>query len=241
VRPVASGCTEVGGALPSPLVPPRRLPSGTPSDPVAALLTRAAAGHPPPADRTVTVLPQPPGPVAGILAFTEHHVVAADVDPDWVHRLVPRGDLSAPLAPAFVSALGEALGRSADNIDVVLVTHGAAGDPPLALVTDDGHGGHPRVERSSRYRSEVEVHATPDGAGVLVLGRGLAGRWEVAFEVDPSARGQGLGRALAGAARHLVPVGEPLFVQVAPGNVPSLRAVLAAGFVPVGGEILFPG
>jgi hypothetical protein len=29
-------------------------------------------------------------------------------------------------------------------------------------------------------------------------------------------------------------------VQVAPGNVPSLRAVLAAGgFAPIGGEILF--
>jgi GNAT superfamily N-acetyltransferase len=222
-------------------VPDRRLRSGAPSDPVAVLLRRVADGHPPPADGSVTVLPQPPGPVAGILAFTEHHVVAADVDPDWVRRLLPHGDLSAPLAPRFVAALGEALGRGADNIDVVLVSHGAAGDPPLRLVPADGHDGHPRVERSSRYRTEVEVHATPDGAGVLVLGRGLAGRWEVAFEVDPTARGRGLGRALAGAARHFVPVDEPLFVQVAPGNVPSLRAVLAAGFVPIGGEILFPG
>jgi hypothetical protein len=41
------------------------------------------------------------------------------------------------------------------------------------------------------------------------------------------------------AGRTLVPAGEPIFVQVAPGNVPSLRAVLAAGgFTPIGGEIL---
>jgi GNAT superfamily N-acetyltransferase len=74
---------------------------------------------------------------------------------------------------------------------------------------------------------------------VLVIGRGLAGRWEAAFEVAPEARGQGLGRALAAAALHLIEPGQPLFVQVAVGNVASLRAVLAAGFTPVGAEVLF--
>jgi len=34
--------------------------------------------------------------------------------------------------------------------------------------------------------------------------------------------------------------GEPLFAQVAPGNAASLRAFLAAGFVPIGAEVLFP-
>jgi hypothetical protein len=43
---------------------------------------------------------------------------------------------------------------------------------------------------------------------------------------------------LAYAARYLIPDGEQLFVQVAPGNVPSLRAVLAAGFTPIGAEVL---
>jgi hypothetical protein len=38
-----------------------------------------------------------------------------------------------------------------------------------------------------------------------------------------------------------VPEGEPVFVQVAPGNVSSMRAVLAAGgFTPIGAEVLFP-
>jgi len=72
-----------------------------------------------------------------------------------------------------------------------------------------------------------------------MLGRGLAGRWEVAVEVAPEHRGQGLGRALARAAPALVPSGEPLFAQVSPGNVASVRAFLAAGYRPICSEVLF--
>jgi hypothetical protein len=36
-----------------------------------------------------------------------------------------------------------------------------------------------------------------------------------------------------------VPPAEPVFAQVAPGNAGSLRAVLAAGYRPIGGEVLF--
>jgi hypothetical protein len=43
---------------------------------------------------------------------------------------------------------------------------------------------------------------------------------------------------LAAAARHLVPDGRPIWGQVAPGNAASLRAFLAAGYVPVGAEVL---
>jgi hypothetical protein len=41
------------------------------------------------------------------------------------------------------------------------------------------------------------------------------------------------------AARGLVPAGEPLWAQVAPGNAASMRSTLAAGFVPVAAEVLF--
>ena len=97
-------------------------------------------------------------------------------------------------------------------------------------------GGHPRVSRANRYR--VDVRAYEADGGLLVLGRGLAGRWEVAVEVDPAYRGRGLGRRLAAAAPGLLPPGEPLWAQVAPANVASLRAFLAAGYRPVGAEVL---
>jgi GNAT superfamily N-acetyltransferase len=95
------------------------------------------------------------------------------------------------------------------------------------------------VLRALRYRSDVRVWATPDGAGLLTIGRGVAGRWEVSLEVAPEARGRGLGTALAAAAPGLTPDGEPLWSQVATANVASLRAFLAAGYRPVGAEVLF--
>ena len=95
---------------------------------------------------------------------------------------------------------------------------------------------HPRVARAERYRVDVRAYQVP--GGLLVLGRGLAGRWEVAVEVDPGYRGRGLGRRLATAAPGLVPPGEPLWAQVAPANVASVRAFLAAGYRVVGAEVL---
>jgi RimJ/RimL family protein N-acetyltransferase len=74
---------------------------------------------------------------------------------------------------------------------------------------------------------------------VVTLGRGLAGRWELSIEIDPAHRGRGLGRTMAAAATRLIPPGEPLFAQVSPGNVSSLRAFLAAGYRPIGAEVLF--
>jgi L-amino acid N-acyltransferase YncA len=80
------------------------------------------------------------------------------------------------------------------------------------------------------------VRAWAAEGGVLVTGRGVGGRLEVSVEVDEEARQRGLGRALVTAARHLA--GEPLWAQVAPGNARSLRAFLAAGYRPVGSELL---
>lgn len=112
----------------------------------------------------------------------------------------------------------------------------ADGDPPIELV-EVAAPNHPRVERARRYRHELRVWHTADGAGLVAVGRGLGGRWEAAFEVEPDARGSGLGRRLVAGARHLVP-GAHLWLEIAPGNVTSLRAALAAGFKPVGAEVL---
>jgi RimJ/RimL family protein N-acetyltransferase len=92
------------------------------------------------------------------------------------------------------------------------------------------------VARALQYRDDVRAWQA-DG-GVVLIGRGVAGRWEVAVEIDPARRGQGLGRELAAAARHLLPGDGPLWAQVAPGNAASVRAFLAAGYLPVCFEIL---
>jgi GNAT superfamily N-acetyltransferase len=113
------------------------------------------------------------------------------------------------------------------------------GPSGLALQKRSDLAEHPRVARAARYRHDLRVLADDREQAVVLVGRGLAGRWELAFEVDPACRGRGLGHRLAVAARYLVPAGEPLFAQVAPGNAAALRAVLAAGFRPVGSEVLF--
>jgi GNAT superfamily N-acetyltransferase len=203
------------------------------------LLQDAALGTPPAADGVVEVWPAPAGAVDAVLAFTAHHVVAAGVDPDLVAARLPDGDLTAPMSPGFLGWLGERLGSPPGSLDVVLAAGGLGGTPPLELTAGVDPERHPRVARALRYRGDLRVWTDREGAGVLVLGRGLAGRLEVSFEVDPARRNRGLGRRLVAAARHLVRHGEPLFAQVAPGNAASLRVVEAAGFRPIGAEVLF--
>jgi hypothetical protein len=202
------------------------------------MLDAAARGRFPPADGRVDVVPPPAGARAAVVAFTGHFVVAADVDPDSVHRRLAAGDFSAPLSAPFLVWLSEQVGRLPSSHDAVLCSLGHGAGAPAWLVRDDDVE-HPRVQRAARYRDVASVWTTTDGTGVIALGRGLCGRWEVGYEVTPAARGRGLGRDLAAAARGLVPTGEPLWAQVAPGNAASLRSTTAAGFVPVGAEVLF--
>lgn len=202
---------------------------------LARVLRDAAGGRFPPADGGVTILPQPSPRDAGVLGFTAHAVVFADADPDWILRQLPPGDLSGPLSPPFLQVLCHATNRSAGSIDLLCVAQPLAGQPPLTLAPEEGVA-HPRIERALSYRNDVRAWRA-DG-GVMLLGKGVTGRWETAIEVDPDARGRGIGRALARAARHLVPDGEPLWAQVAPANAASVRAFLAAGFEPVGAEVL---
>ena len=175
-----------------------------------------------------------------MVAFPGRIVVAAAVDRRWVESWTRDGDLSTPLNPLFLGALEEMLRLEVNNIDAIMVAESLPGDPELDVtpVADPTRydGAHPRVVRALRFRQDVRVWAA-DG-GLLLLGRGLAGRWEVAVEVDQERRGTGLGRALARAARHLVPEQRPVWAQVAPGNAASMRAFLAAGYAPVGAEAL---
>jgi GNAT superfamily N-acetyltransferase len=107
--------------------------------------------------------------------------------------------------------------------------------PPASPASSAGAA---RLARALRYRDDVRGWEMP--GGIVLLGRGVAGRWEISVEVEPEYRGMGLGRDLVTAARHLVPGGEPLWAQIAPGNAASVRAFLAAGYKPVGAEALLP-
>jgi hypothetical protein len=210
---------------------------------LSELLARAAAGEFPPLDGGVTVLAQPSPRDAGVIAFTGHNVVFADVDAGWVRDLLPAGDVAAPLSPPFLLTLAGRLGRKVNSVDLLTVAPARPGPPPASpslrtALTEITGTGHPRVRRARRFRDGLRIWGA-DGV-VVMIGRGVAGRWEVAVEVDPGRQGHGLGRAAIGAARHLVPGGEPLWAQVAPGNAASVRAFLAAGFVPVGAEVLLP-
>jgi GNAT superfamily N-acetyltransferase len=200
------------------------------------ILDSAARGVFPPADGGTTVVPQASERDAGVLAFTAHAVVFTDEDPRWVHDTVAAVEcdaLAAPMNPRFLVALLDRTGRTAETIDAMLVGSPLPGEPPLAL-TEITDGDHPRIAYARGRRDDVRAW-TAEG-GVLVMGRGIAGRPEVSVEVDDSVRHRGLGRLLVTAARHLVT--EPLWAQVAPGNARSMRAFLAAGYVPVGAEAL---
>ena len=207
--------------------------------PLRALLDAAARGEYPPADGGFDVLPPPDGLADVMLGFTAPFVLAAPIDAAAVAARLPEGDLSVPMSAAFLMWIAEQLGSRPGTFDALLCATGVGGGAPPWLPEVDGLD-HPRVARAARYRSDMHMYATHDGDGVLIVGRGVCGRWEIGYEVAPDARDKGLGRRIVTAARGLVPAGEAVWAQVAPGNAASLRSTIAGGFVPVAAEILFP-
>jgi GNAT superfamily N-acetyltransferase len=206
--------------------------------PLRAILEEAARGRFPGPDGGVTFLPPPPGGSQAVCGFTAHHVIAADVSREEALERLDGSDLGGALNPGFLSWLGRRLGAAPGSLDVVLAAAGVAGEPDDALQRVSGIE-HDRLRRAERSRDDLTVYADADRQAILILGRGLAGRLEVSLEIDASARGHGLGRRMLLAARALVPDGEVVFAQVAPGNAASLRAFQAAGFTPIGSEVLF--
>ena len=200
---------------------------------LAVVLDEVAQGRFPPADGRVTIVPAPSQRDAGVLGFTAHAVIFTDADPGWVASQLPDDDLAGPRSPVFLQTLCEHTGRQAHTIDILCLAPALPGPPPIAL-TSGPDAGHPRLARALRYPDSVRGWRA-DG-GIVTIGRGIADRGEASIEMDPGRRGAGVGRALAAAARHLLPAGTPLWAQVAPANVASVRAFLAAGFQPAGAE-----
>ena len=160
--------------------------------PLADILRRAALGSPPPADGAVEVLPPLEGQVDAVCSFTAHAVLAVDLPAEELLARLDPNDLGAPMSATFLAWVREAAGHDAGGPGYH--AGGAApsapsGRSPLSCARTSSD--HPRVRRATRYRTELHVFADQSGAGVLVIGRGLAGRWEMAFEVDGEARGRG--------------------------------------------------
>jgi hypothetical protein len=142
--------------------------------------------------------------------------------------------------PTVLSLLADAGGPwHTGTVDVVLVRR-AGGDgtvAPATLVRRDDLADHPRVARALAHRRDVVVLA--DDVGLASIGRGLVDRCEVSVELfDPESASPGAGRRLLAGALRTLPADEPVWAQVAAGNARSLRAFLAAGFVPVASEVL---
>ncbi len=205
-----------------------------------ALFHAAARGQFPPGDNSTAHLPSPTSPTDGVFAFFGHHVIASDVAPSFVEEWTAR-DPFALSDVRFLAALADQLGVAPGIYDAVFAAIGE-GASAVDGLTETADRSHPRVVRALRYRDPrtIRVYTYESGAGTLVMGRGVAGRMEAAYEVDPSARAHGIGARLIDAARRLAPVDEPVFLQVSPGNVWSMKALARLqGWTSVGSEVLY--
>lgn len=206
---------------------------GGPTEPLAEILSAAAAGRFPPVDGAVTVLP--PDATTGlsaVLSFTGHAVVLTDRTPEEVQALGVDGYAGAHHPDTLRGLAG---GGWIGVLDAVLVAPGT-GTGCTHLRRTDALDHHPRVAYARDLRTDVRVLA--DERGLVTLGRGLAGRVELGFEVVDGVQGRGHGRSLLHDALADVPAGELVYASCAPGNARSLRALVAVGFAFIGAEVL---
>lgn len=200
--------------------------------PLHAALIAAANGRYVPTDGLAEVCLPEAGGQHAVVEFTAHAFVLTDRD---ASEVIDRGadGLGGASAPDLLLWLAGP-GGSIGSHDVVLVSEGTGGGS-LAERTDLND--HPRVVRSRAHRRDVRVFG--DKTGLVTLGTGLVGRTEISVELaSEEVQNRGSGSRLIKEGRALVPLGELIWAQVAPGNAASLRVFLRAGFVPIGSERL---
>lgn len=194
------------------------------------VLLDAASGRFPPVDGRVDVAVPMAGDHHAVVEFTGHSFVLTDRDRDDVLARGADG-FGGASHPDLLRWLAGPDGRIGSH-DAVLAARGTGGG---TLAERNDLDDHPRVVRSRRHRHDVDVYG--DETGVVTIGRGLVDRLEMSVEVFPVGVA-GAGRRLIIEALGLVPAGEVVFAQVAPGNAASLRAFLSCGFAPIGAETL---
>ena len=210
--------------------------------PLAGLIAAAAAGRfPDPDGGWRRVPPWRPG-LEAVVSFTGHAVFAVAPDiPD--HRLAALGadGFGGAHDPRLIAALA---GPEAwiDCLDMLMAGHGtgrAGSAPPLVARPDLATSR--RAQFAARIRSHPQLLGYPDQdrSALAVISQGIAGLTELSFELEPGRRGRGGGSQLAADALGMVPAGQLAVAAVAPGNAASVRALLSAGFLPLGSVQLF--
>jgi hypothetical protein len=199
------------------------------------VLTDAVGGRFPAADGSVVVVPPWQDGVEAVVVLTGHAVIATTLPLDAVLAAGADGFGGATLPPLLTLMAGD--GGEVECLDVLLGARGTGGRRlPRSPALED----HPRARHARHWRANVRVHG--DDRGLLVLADGVAGLPQLSYEVPPDRRGSGNGRALLTDGLSLLPRDAPVLTAVAPGNAASLRAVLAAGFTPLGSvQLVHPG
>jgi hypothetical protein len=210
--------------------------------PLAALISAAADGRfPDPDGGWRRVPPWRPG-LEAIVSFTGHAVFALAPDiPDRLLVSLGANGFGGAHDPRLIAALAGP-GDFIDCLDMLMAGRGTgqAGVPPR-LVDRPDLAAHPRARFAVRIRDQVRPLGYPDRqrSALAVISRGIAGLTELSFELEPSRRGEGRAAQLVRDALTTMPEGQLAVAAVAPGNAASVRALLAAGFVPLGSLQLF--
>jgi hypothetical protein len=230
--------------------------------PLATMITGVTEGRFPPADGGWQRVPPWRDGLEGVVSFTAHSVLAVGPDvPDTRLAELGADGLGGADHPRLITALAGP-GGWIDCLDMLLAAHGTAGTDGTAgtygtagageTVGTHGIAGadrageelvdradlaeHQRAQFAARIRDRRRVlgYADRERSALAILSTGLAGLTELSFELEPGRRGGGQAAALIRAALACVPQGDLVLAAAAPGNVASVRALLTAGFTPVG-------
>ena len=225
------------------LNPPRRGEQRPGAEhPLAGLITAAAAGRfPAPDGGWRRVPPWRPG-LEAVVSFTGHAVFAVAPDiPD--HQLVALGadGFGGAHDPRLITALAGPEGWI-DCLDILMAGRGTG----RAVRPAADRPARPRRLPPGRVRREIRSHPRllgypdPGRSALVIISRGIAGlhRTELRPRTWPGT-GRAGGSQLAADALSMVPAGQLAVAAVAPGNAASVRALLSAGFLPLGSVQLF--
>ncbi len=202
--------------------------------PIIKILESAAAGRFPPVDGLAEVLPRfSESPHECVVEFTGHAYVLSDISQQELDELGADG-FGGVIQPEVLRGLAGPEGWVGCH-DVLLCHRGLGRADSLPERTDLDD--HYRVRHARVLRREVRVFC--DERGLVTLGRGIADRTEISIEVAQVDRARGFARSLLTDAIGLVDEGAWCFAEVSPGNAASLRAFLAAGWKPIGAEVVY--